>query len=207
MADKAGSSKGWPGDQDPTALTASAVTQAKDDLRREIQALRELLEAQIATVTAELHQTWALHNADVERERTERAALREVVFDKFGERDLRFGQQDQARKDALEMALRTARELVDTKADAAQAAADKFQEAIVRQLEESTRTNSEARDRLATQISELEKRQDRDAGSKTGVAEAQAITDRQASTRLVAVGVAISLVVVIVNVIFFALTH
>ena len=46
------SAVGWVPQPDPTALTATAVDTAKADLRREVEALRELIEARIGTVEA-----------------------------------------------------------------------------------------------------------------------------------------------------------
>ena len=46
------SAAGWVPQPDPTALTATAVDTAKADLRREVEALRELIEARIGTVEA-----------------------------------------------------------------------------------------------------------------------------------------------------------
>jgi chaperonin cofactor prefoldin len=45
---------GWVPQPDPTALTATAVNTAKADLRRELAALRELIEARIGTIEASL---------------------------------------------------------------------------------------------------------------------------------------------------------
>jgi hypothetical protein len=187
-----------PGDliprPDPTLLTSTAVNAAKEDLRRELAALRELLEAQIAAVTSELHQTWTLHKADIDRAADAATALREVVFDKFHERDLRFSELDTARKEALETALRTARELVDTKAEAAQAAADKFQEAIVRQLDDATRSNSENRVRLSSQVAELEKRFAAEAGTTTGTTQSRESLRLNIGVMIAAAALAVSLV-------------
>ena len=153
---------------DPTLLTSTAVAQAKEDLRREIQALHDIADARISALEAELQQTWARHKGDIAIEAVQREALRASVLDKFAERDLRFAQGDADRKEALAAALRTARELVDTKAEAAQNAADKFQEAIVRQFADATRANRDSRDRLAAQVAELEKRLATEAGATTG---------------------------------------
>jgi thymidylate synthase len=59
MAEEALVRENTPGDliprPDPTLLTATAVTQAKDDLRRELQSQRELLSERISRLEAIIH--------------------------------------------------------------------------------------------------------------------------------------------------------
>lgn len=205
---------GWVPIPDPTSLTAAAVDQAKEDLRREIAGLRELLETRIEAMSEEMHQTWARHEGDIRLEQVEREALREVVFEKFHERDLRFTQKDKARQSAVDAAIATGRELAETKMLASQAASDKFQEAVLRQIETQGSLNTEARERLADQIRGLEQRLDRGEGVKQGTIETELARQREheresrsASNRLLLLGVAVSVVVIMVNIVLFALSH
>jgi hypothetical protein len=205
---------GWVPAPDPTVLTNVAVEHAKEDLRRDLNVTRELLETAIAAIDAKMDATWKLHQADLSRSQDSVASLREVIFDKFSERDLRFHEKDEARQLAVETALAAARELVDTKSQAAQAAADKFQEAVIRQLETMASLNAEGRERLGDQVRALEQRLDRGEGTEQGVSTAQLLQVREhehdsriTANRLLAMGVALSLVVILVNVIVFVLSH
>jgi hypothetical protein len=137
-------------------------------LLRELANQRELFEAIISALDAKMDATWRLHRADITISQESVTSFREVVFEKFHERDLRFHEKDTARQAAVDAALHTARELAETKAAASQEAAAKFQEAIVRQLETQSRLNSEAANRLAEQIRSLERRMDRGEGSTAG---------------------------------------
>lgn len=187
-----------PGDliprPDPTTLTAAAVTVAKEDLRHDIAALRELLETKIDAVEAKLDQTWTLHQGDLVRERAALDALRELVMDKFHERDKRFSEEARARQEALETALRTARELVDTKSEANQEADNKFQEAIVRQLAEQARATADSRDRMGEQIRAIEQRLVRGEGTQTGTTQAHSDLRLNLGVMIAAIAMAVSVV-------------
>ena len=103
---------GGPPVIDPTKLTTDAVQGAKDDFRREIAAMRELLEQRLNAMdqatTLQLHAF-----EDIPKSVEVRlAALRDTLDEKFrgierqfAERDIRSEQDKKASKEALDAAL------------------------------------------------------------------------------------------------------
>jgi hypothetical protein len=142
---------------DPTALTATAVRQAKEDLRRELSALREVLEARM------------------DRADTERKLLLQVMDERadgierrFAERDARFAERDEHRVDAVRVALDAARELNDERDKSTEKASGKFEESVREQIGQIAALAEASRDVLDAKISTLKERLDRGEGAAGG---------------------------------------
>jgi hypothetical protein len=159
----------WRPRPDPTALTAIAVNQAKEDLRRDIAALREILEARLDSMDNErrlLGQFGDERHAAVER--------------RFAERDIRFTERDAARQDAVRTALQAAKELSDVRDAATEKAGDEFKGSVRESLTQLGALAAADRDQLSTRITALEKRMDRGEGGQAGAAETR--TERRLDT-------------------------
>jgi hypothetical protein len=142
---------------DPTVLTATAVRQAKEDLRRELAQLREILEARMDAMDharALLLQIMDERAAEIQR--------------RFDERDLRFSERDTARQDAVRTALEAAKELSDARDGAADKAIEKFEAAVREQIGQIGELAESGRQQLSTQIQALKERIDRGEGSASG---------------------------------------
>jgi hypothetical protein len=152
-----------PGDliprPDPTALTASAVSQAKEDLRRELAALREVIEARLDAMDNE--RRLLLQIVDERHAETGR---------RFAERDIRFSERDAARQDAVRTALDAAKNLSDARDESTAVAGNKFEASVREQIAQLGALASANRDQLSTQIDALKERIDRGEGSTTGAA-------------------------------------
>jgi hypothetical protein len=152
-----------PGDlrprPDPTVLTAEAVRQAKEDLRREIRAEVKILEARLDSMDharALLLQIMNERSADIDR--------------RFKERDLRFDERDKARRDAVQTALAAAKELSDTRDIATDKASAKFESTVKDSLSQLGQLAAADRDQLSTRINGLKERIDRGEGGQAGAA-------------------------------------
>ena len=152
-----GASGDWRPVPDPTALTAIAVSQAKDDLRRELASLREILEARLNAMDGE--RRLLLQIVDERRAETAR---------RFEERDLRFGERDTARQEAVRTALNAAKDLSDARDAATDKAAGKFEDSVREQIGQLGALAAANREQLATQIDALKERIDKAEGGTTG---------------------------------------
>jgi len=200
---------GQPGDiiprPDPTVLTATAVRQAKDDLRREIAGLREILESRLDAMD-ERHHAQADVAVRIRLELEEEVRhLRELGGERFGsirqqlsDRDLRIAEAGEAADKALNAALNATRELVESRASASAAAADKYEQQIAGQIRQLAELAAASRDALDAKIGALKERLDRGEGSTSGVASNR--TDQRAS-----IGTVIAAVATLVAVISFVL--
>jgi hypothetical protein len=125
--------------RDPTVITEAAIARAKDDLRREAAALKELADAKLHAFEVRMTSTWELHKSDIQQAVAEIRALKAHVDEKFSERDVRFADRDRADAEALSAALSAAKELSISQRLADREAADKFQQAVLRQIEDQNR--------------------------------------------------------------------
>jgi hypothetical protein len=164
-----------PGDliprPDPTALTATAVANAKEDLRRELAQLREILEARMTAMDNErklLLQIMNERSAEVDR--------------RFGDRDTLFTERDAARQEAVRTALAAARELGDARDVATDKANEKFETSVREQMRQLAELASANRDLLDGKIDALKERIDRADGTLSGAAGQR--TERRLDTGL-----------------------
>jgi len=144
---------------DPSSLTITVIAQAKEDLRRELAALRETLEARLDAMDNE--RRLLLQIVDERHAETGR---------RFEERDLRFAERDTARQDAVRTALTAAKDLSDARDASTDKAAGKFEDSVREQIGQLGALASANRDQLSTQIESLKERIDRGEGSTTGAA-------------------------------------
>jgi hypothetical protein len=188
-----------PGDliprPDPTALTATAIANAKEDLRRELAQLREILEARMDSMDHERQLLLQIMN--------ERAA---EIDRRFGERDLRFRERDQARQDAVRTALDAAKELSDARDASADKAIEKFEISVREQISQIGELAASARQQLDTQIRALEKRLDRGEGETGGAAGYRTQRRLDTGTNLMAASVLIGFLLLAVA-LYTALHH
>jgi hypothetical protein len=156
MADGTTPGGGWVPVPDPTALTAEAVATAKDELRRELAATREILETRMRAMDQERRSI--LRIMDEQKTEIER---------RFIERDSRYDERDRARQDAVLTALNAARELNDARDAATEQASQKFEAAIREQIQQTAVLFQAGRERLDTKIEGLKERIDRGEGGTT----------------------------------------
>ena len=160
---------GWTPVPDPTTLTNELVGKARDDLRREIGSLREILEARMSQMDAE--RGLLLKIMDERTAETQR---------RFDERDLRFGERDAARTEAVRTALNAAKELSDARDASADKAIEKFEVSVREQIAQIGELAESGRQQLSTQIQGLKERLDRGEGGDAGAATAK--TERRLDT-------------------------
>jgi len=207
-----------PGDlvprPDPTALTASAVAQAKEDLRREIAQVKEVLEARMSAMDKATELLAKTVDSEPTKLQTEISYLRQLfearlsghddlshawregVEQRFSEVEARFTQQQQTSKDALEAALRAARELGELQNRANALANAKTEELVAGQLKALT-------DKVDVNAQRLDKGEGEGAGARTLRGDNLA----SLNNRLIGLGVALSAVVIVVNLIIFFVVH
>jgi phage protein D len=158
----------WRPTPDPTTLTAEAVARATADLRREIAALREILEARMDAADAE--RKLLLQIMDERKQQIEQ---------RFAERDERFSERDKARQDAVSTALAAVRELSGARDEAADKAIAKFEVSVREQISQIGELSESGRRQLGTRIDALKdqfstefralaKVQDREQGVTSG---------------------------------------
>jgi hypothetical protein len=145
---------------DPSLMTSAAVNEAKNELRRELAALREILEARMDSADAD--RRLVLQIMDERREEIRR---------RFAERDIRFDERDQARQEAVRTALDAAKELSDARDAAADKAIAKFETSVREQIAQLGELGESGRAQLSTQIQGLKERLDRSEGGRTGAGE------------------------------------
>jgi chromosome segregation ATPase len=162
---------------DPTTLTAVAVDRVRDDLRREIAGLREIIETRLAAID-DRHAAQADVAARIRLELEEEVRhLRELGGERFSsirqqlnDRDLRITEASGAADKALTAALSATRELVEARAAAAAAAADKYELQIAAQIRQLSELAAASRDALDAKIGALKERIDRGEGQGQGAA-------------------------------------
>lgn len=150
---------GWVPVPDPTTLTTEAVERATAQSRRELAALREILEARMDSMDGERRLL-----AQVMDERAEQ------VQRQLAERDIRFSERDRARQDAVRTALDAAKELSDARDAATDKATGKFEDSVKTQISQLGALAESGRDQLGAQIQALKERLDRGEGSDVGAA-------------------------------------
>ena len=178
-----------------------------DQLRREIQVVKELFHARLdgidkATV---LHlkqydqisydikkSTDALHRLFEERSA--------AINMRFDERDIRTAQANRAREIALQSALGSARDLVAAQGEADAAATAKSEGYVTKQIDQIMALVGTLEKSINARVSELKERIDR--GEGTGVGMHQAQSDRRAASNVVVAvaGVAIAIVSIIASI-------
>jgi hypothetical protein len=205
---------------DPTALTATAVNLAKEDLRRELANQRELMSERIARLEAILHDLderlkddTSVSNArlrsDIKDSVENLQHLHEERFtaiqQQFDERDVRGEQEKKASKEALDAALLAQKESVSQQNDANTTAATKTETNFTKQID-LVGTQINALDKsLADRISELKERIDRGEGSTAGGA--NAITERRLNTGQVFAALSVFVGFIIIAISLYAALH
>lgn len=172
---------------DPTLLTNAAVREASEVARRELSALREILEARMDRMDAErglLLKIMDERSAEIDR--------------RFTERDLRFTERDHARQDAVRTALDAAKDLGDARDAAADKAIEKFEASVREQIAQIGELAESGRQQLSTQIQALKERMDRGEGGTVGAKDYR--TERRLDTGqmlqvLVVAGLVIGLII------------
>ena len=161
---------GWTPVPDPTKITSEAISIAKEDLRRDTAALRELIEARLDALGV-------AHIPDAIREQsTHLQVLEEVKLNSA--KELLVSQLDGllrlmderavASKEALAAALQAAKELVTQQNDANAKAAEKAELSFTKQIDQIAtliKTSGEAQD---ARLVEIKERIDRGEGQTTG---------------------------------------
>jgi hypothetical protein len=191
---------GWVPVPDPTTLTEAAVQKAKDDVRRELAGLRELLEKRMDCQDAE--RRLLLQIMDERTAETNR---------RFAERDVRFDERDRSRQEAVRTALDAASEAVRTAlaaakelSDARDAATDKatgkFETSVREQIAQLGALSAANRDQLSTQIQALKERIDRGEGSETGASGYRAERRLDMGQVIAAMAVIVAVVVAIISI-------
>ena len=173
---------------DPTLLTATAVDNAKADLRRELQAMHTLTYARIDGMAKELDiLTVAVSHVPSDREvlrerlqldiRTAVENLKalhdekfEGVQQQFAERDTRGEQEKKSSKEALDAALLAQKESVSQQNDANTTAATKSETSFTKQIDQIGTLIATLEKSLTDRITELKERIDRGEGGAAGSA-------------------------------------
>jgi hypothetical protein len=180
----------WRPTPDPTTLTTA-------QLRREISALREVLQAQIDGMNRATELLSETVNRTPTVIQTEIAHVRELIQEKLGslggsaeekfksielqfaERDVRTNQAATAASEALKAALQAAKEAVFEQAQAAAKAAEKTELSTTKQIDLIQQQIKTLGDAFGDKIDDLKGRIDRGEGAGAGVREAA--TDTRAS--------------------------
>jgi hypothetical protein len=186
----------WRPIPDPTILTTQ-------QLLRELAALREIFETRLEGMDKATELLSDTVNRTPTAIQTAISNVREVYDERFKsiekqftERDIRTEQAARSSKEALDAALLSAKELVAQQNDANTTKAEKTEQNFTKQI-----------DNALDRISEIKERIDRGEGSSSGKAAQDDVSARTLSMRLVMIGVAISVVVIIVNVVVALVTH
>lgn len=165
---------------DPTVRTNEAVKAATEQLRRELQSLREILEARLDAIDTAT--TLRLQGYDAQPAAIERAVrqLEELTDEKFAsitqtfrERDVRLDQASTASQVAIKAALLSAKELVGQQNAANVEAAAKAERAFTKQIDQTSALINALEKGLTDRILELKERMDRGEGSMLGTSATQ----------------------------------
>jgi len=165
---------------DPTVRTNEAVKAATEQLRRELQSMREILETRLDAIDTAT--TLRLQGYDAQPAAIERAVrqLEELTDEKFAsitqtfhERDVRLNETAVASKQAIDAALQAAKELVGQQNNSNVEAAAKAERAFTKQIDQTSALISALEKGLTDRILELKERMDRGEGSRQGTSEHQ----------------------------------
>jgi hypothetical protein len=188
---------GWTPVPDPTKLTTDAVNLATTQMRRELNTLREILEARI--IAGESDSALQLEGLRTVRPEIERSIghLQDLHDEKFKsvelqfrERDVRAEQAAVASKQALDAALTSAKELVGQQNTANVEAAAKAEASFTKQIDQIAVTISALEKGIGDRITELKERIDRGEGQGQGVKETNE-TRQAANGQYIAVAAAL----------------
>jgi len=177
----------WRPIPDPTLLTTQAVEQAATAFRRELAALREILEARMDASDDARKLLLQIMN--------ERAA---EVDRRFTDRDTLFTERDGARQEAVRTALAAARELGDARDIATDKANEKFEASVREQMRQLAELASANRDLLDGKIEALKERIDRSDGTLSGTSAARTERRLDAGLNYTAVSVVIGFLILAV---------
>jgi hypothetical protein len=161
----------WRPIPDPTTLTT-------EQLRRELSALREVLQARLDGMdkaTRLLSETVTRTPTEIQTQIAHLKGLHEEKFNsvrlQFEERDVRTQQASEASKQALDAALQAAKELVNAQGEAAAAAAVKSETSFTKQIDQIGTIISTLEKALDARITELKERIDRGEGNSAGISD------------------------------------
>jgi hypothetical protein len=175
---------------DPTERTKDAVEAASEQWRRDLAALREIIETRIDGIvheTAERVRAWENEPARVDARIAQHQLLVDRQFDvieqkfavedekfsgvdrQFVERDVRGEQSARSSADALAAALQAAKELVGAQGEASAAAAVKSETSFTKQIDQIGTIIQTLEKALDARITELKERIDRGEGNANGV--------------------------------------
>lgn len=165
---------------DPTVRTNEAVKAAAEQQRRDLQSLREILEARldaIDTATTLRLQGYDAQPASIERAVNHLEQLNNEKFSsieqRFHERDIRLDQTAITSKQAIDAALLAAKELVGQQNTSNVEAAAKAERAFTKQIDQTSALISALEKGLTDRILELKERMDRGEGSVQGTSATQ----------------------------------
>jgi hypothetical protein len=193
----------WTPVPDPTVLTTQATDAAKDQLRREIQCLREIIETRLdaidrATVLLQtyqggmpkLMQEAVVHAQTLmdERLRTQEEKFRSIQI-QFTERDTRAEQTSRDSKVAVDAALQAAKEAVGAQNASSALAIAKSEAATMKQIDQLGTLFQTGMGSLDSKISDLKDRLTLIEGRTAGMTGQQA-TQQTSSSFVLAIVVA-----------------
>ena len=174
------------GQSDPTALTKISVDGAKEDLRREMAATRDLTFERIEGLTNKVNtlidkvdlspeerdQLRERLQADIATAVANLAAIHQEKFtavqQQFTERDTRGEQEKKSSKEALDAALLAQKESVSQQNDANTTAATKSETSFTKQIDQIGTLIATLEKSLTDRITELKERIDRGEGTDKG---------------------------------------
>jgi hypothetical protein len=215
----------WTPRPDPTLLTTQ-------QLLRELASLREIFETRLngmdkaSSVLAETVnrtptaiQTATANVKEVYDERFE--SLRQQLDDRgktiderfrsieqqFLERDVRTSQAATASAQALAAALQAAKEAVFEQAQAAAKAADKTETSTSKQIDLLLTQIKTQGEQFSDRLAELKERIDRGEGSTAGGDKRDEIVARATNIRLVMIGLALTVVIILTTVVTSLISH
>lgn len=165
---------------DPTLRTNEAIRASMEQQRRDLQSMRETIEARLDAIDTAT--TLRLASYDAQPAAIERAVrhLEELTNEKFSsimqqfhERDIRLNETATASKRAIDAALLAAKELVGQQNASNVEAAAKQERAFTKQFDQTSPLISALEKNLTDRILELKERMDRGEGSMMGTSATQ----------------------------------
>lgn len=165
---------------DPTVRTAEAVKAATEQQRRDLQSMREIIEARldaIDTATTLRLQGYDAQPAAIEHAVGQLEQLSNEKFtaieQRFHERDMRLDQAAISSRVAIDAALLAAKELVGQQNASNVEAAAKAERAFTKQIDQTSVLIVTLEKALTDRIIELKERMDRGEGTRQGNSETQ----------------------------------
>lgn len=173
------------------ACTETAISNAKETIRRELSSLDKILSARLDGMDKATQLLADTVNRTPTAIQTEISHLRELINEKLGslggqaeekfksielqftERDVRAAQGASASSQALAAALQAAKEAVFEQAQAAAKAAEKTELSVTKQIDQIQLQIKTIGDGFSDRISELKERFDRGEGSTSGAHDAR----------------------------------